>query len=76
MTGLLKTGLHNIYIKKMVSQCFKCNFLFLISIYPMIKNTLKRKNYICTTDYGLCHVNAEKHLTFHCHNIAFCCICL
>ena len=56
----------------MVSQGHKCNFLFLISIYSMVKNALKRKNYICTADYDLCHLNAEKHLTFHCHNITFC----
>ena len=38
----------------------------------MAKNTLLRKSYICTADYDLCHLNAEKHLTFHCHNITCC----
>jgi hypothetical protein len=76
MAGLLKNELCKIYHKKMVSQCHKCNFIFLINIYSMAKNTLKRKIYICTADYDLCHLNAEKHVTFHCHNIAFCCTCL
>ena len=39
----------------------------------MVKNMLKRKNYICSADYDLCHLNVEEHLTFHCHNITFCC---
>ena len=60
----------------MASQGHKYNFLFLISIYSMAKNTLLRKNYICTADYDLCHLNAEKHLTFHCHNITCCYFCL
>ena len=44
MAGLLKNELCKIYHKKMVSQCHKCNFIFLISIYSMVKNTLKRKD--------------------------------
>ena len=77
MAGLEKNQLCKIYKKKMVSQGHKCNFLFLISIYSMVKNMIKRKNnYICTADYDLCHLNAEKHLTFHCHNITFCYFCV
>ena len=77
MAGLEKNQLCKIYKKKMVSQGHKCNFLFLISIYSIAKNMIKRKNnYICTADYDLCHLNAEKHLTFHCHNKTFCYFCL
>ena len=39
----------------------------------MDKNTLTRKIHICTADYDLCHLNAEKYLTFRYHNITFCC---
>ena len=42
----------------------------------MVRDMIKRKNFIYTADYDLCHLYAETHLTFHCHNITFCYFCL